>query len=120
MPIKSKDKKTSPKPQKTLAELMPVKIFVPAGPYAAALARADAVIRSSGVCRGIIPADRASHESAWQNLLTEDQVTRDQILELKAKENQILGVIRDRVAENLMETMDAAIEQGILAAPEEV
>jgi hypothetical protein len=29
-------------------------------------------------------------------------------------------MIRDRVAINLMETIDAAVEQGVLDAPEEV
>ena len=62
---------------------------------------------------------RASHGTAWQNLMSEDQTIREQILEVKAKENQVLGMIRDRVAGNLIETLDTAIEQGLLETPEE-
>jgi hypothetical protein len=39
---------------------------------------------------------------------------------LKQKENEVLGLIRDRVAENLIDTIDTAVEQGVLQAPEEV
>lgn len=52
--------------------------------------------------------------------MNEDQTIREQILEVKAKENHVLGMIRDRVAANLIETLDTATEQGVLEAPEEV
>ena len=74
---------------------------------------------AGGVCRGSIPTQRVSHGSAWQNLMSEDQTIREQILEVKAKENHVLGMIRDRVAANLIETLDAALEQGVLQAPED-
>jgi hypothetical protein len=52
--------------------------------------------------------------------MSKDQAIRQQILQLKAKENEVLAKIRDRVAANLLETMDTAIEEGVLEAPEEV
>jgi hypothetical protein len=89
--------------------------------YGSALVKADAVLATGvGTSSGTISEQRARHYSGWDELLREDQTTRSQILELKSKENQVLGLIRDRVAENLIETIDKATEQGILKAPEEV
>lgn len=119
------NRKNSKKPKvrakTSVIEVLPAEKGTPPVTHIAALARADAVTRSGGgVCGGVIPAQRASHGSAWQNLMSEDQTIRDQILEVKAKENQLLGMIRDRVAANLMETLDTAIEQGVLEATEGV
>ena len=89
--------------------------------YAYALTRVNAVLAAKeGNLQGSVSEQRASHSSAWENLLREDRVTRGHILELKRKENEVLELIRDRVAENLMETIDTAVEQGVLRAPEEV
>jgi hypothetical protein len=73
-----------------------------------------------GSTQGTISTQRAEHTGKWQELLRQDQATRVQILELKEKENQVLELIRDKVAGNLIETIDSAVEQGILEAPEEV
>jgi hypothetical protein len=51
--------------------------------------------------------------------MNEDQTIRAHILEVKAKENRVLEMIRDRVATNLLETLDTAIEEGVLSAPEQ-
>jgi hypothetical protein len=121
MSTKNNAKKVDKKRQIAAVELLPVEKTARATLYDLALARVDALVRSSsGACRGVLPERLASHESAWQNLLKEDHVTRDQILQLKMKENEVLSMIRDRVAENLMETIDTAAEQGILRVPEEV
>jgi hypothetical protein len=119
---KKSPKKPKPKPTKKPAiEVLPPEEATPPVIHVTALARADAVIRSADrIFRGVIPTQRASHGSAWQNLVSEDQTIRQQILEVKAKENEVLGMIRDRVAANLVETLDTAIEQGVLVAPEEV
>ena len=109
------------KPQIPIVEVLPAAQVMPPTFYATALAKADAVLRSArSECQGVIPTQRAAHGSAWQNLLIEDVTTREQILQLKAKENEVLGMIRDRVATNLLETMDTAIEEGVLDAPDEV
>jgi hypothetical protein len=121
MTAKNNTKKSDQKPQIIAIEVLPAEKTALTTLHTVALARADTVMSSpSGTCRGLIPSQRASHGAVWQNLLTEDQATREQILRIKAKENEVLTLIRDRVAANLMETIDAAIEQGVLAAPEEV
>ena len=121
MTTKDNNKKRDQKAKTSAVEMLPTEKAIPATLYTAALTKADAVISSAGgACRGLIPTERAAHRSAWQTLLEEDQTTRRQILQLKAKENEVLGKIRDRVASNLLDTMDSAIEQGVLEAPEEV
>jgi hypothetical protein len=121
MTTTKKPKKRDQKLKISAVEVLPTEKAIPVTAYTTALAKADGVIVSTGgACRGLIPTQRASHASAWQNLMTEDQATREQILQLKVKENEVLGLIRDLVAVNLLETMDAAITQGVLEAPEEV
>ncbi|MFC1834105.1 hypothetical protein ACFL2Q_05140 [Thermodesulfobacteriota bacterium] len=86
-----------------------------------ALARVNrALATKDGNAQGIISEQRAYHSDSWQELMAQDGRTRSQILQLKAKENEVLTAIRNRVASNLMETLDVATEQGLLEATEEV
>lgn len=102
-------------------EILPPEVSQEKNAYTSALTRVDAVLSiGGGNPKGTIAEQRVSHHSDWEELLREDHITRGQILELKSKENQVLGLIRDRVAENLMDTIDTAVEQGVLQAPEEV
>jgi hypothetical protein len=121
MTCKRNTRKSDLKAQMPVVEVLPAEKAAQATPYATALAKADAVLCSAGgACQGVIPTLRAAHGSAWQGLMSEDQAIRQQVLQLKARENEVLAKIRDRVASNLMETMDTAIEEGVLDAPEEV
>jgi hypothetical protein len=70
--------------------------------------------------QGTITEQRANHDSSWRQLISEDTQTRSEILELKAKENQVLVAIREKVAGNLIETIDSAVEEGVLEAVDEV
>ncbi|MFC1835949.1 hypothetical protein ACFL2Q_14725 [Thermodesulfobacteriota bacterium] len=125
MPAKKNTKKKKTPDEKTLG-VPQVKVPSTDVPqlmdrYGSALARVNAVLTArGGPVTGTISEQRASHNSGWEELLKEDRMTRSQILELKEKENQVLGLIRDRVAGNLMDTIDTAVDQGVLVAPEEV
>ncbi len=89
--------------------------------YQLALTKVNVVTMAKGGSpQGTISMQRAEHDGRWHELLRQDQGTRDQILKLKEKENQVLDLIGDKVAGNLIETIDSAVEQGILEAPEEV
>lgn len=125
MPAKKNTKKKRSQDEKALndpnVEVLPAEIPHENNAYGNALARVNAVLAArGGTTRGTIAEQRASHHSDWEDLIREDRMTRGQILELKSKENQVLSLIRDRVAENLIETIDTAVEQGVLQAPEEV
>ena len=118
---KKKVKKQRAIAKKSAIEVLAAQEITPPVAHVAALARADAVVRAAGgVRQGLIPSQRASHGSAWQNLMNEDQAIRGQILEVKAKENRVLEMIRDQLAADLVDTLDTAIEQGVLNSPEEV
>lgn len=122
--------KKTPRKEQTEAETLlnpseikdlPALVSAEKNTYLSALARVNSVLTAtSGNLQGSVSEQRASHSTAWENLLREDRVTRGHILELKQKENEVLGLIRDRVAENLMDTIDTAVQQGVLRAPEEV
>ena len=119
----TKDKKSQDATAMMLShvEIFPSEVPQEKNAYTSALTRVDAVLSiRGGNPKGSIAELRVSHHSDWEELLREDHITRGQILELKSKENQVLGLIRDRVAENLMDTIDTAVEQGVLQAPEEV
>jgi hypothetical protein len=125
MPAKKNTKNKKGKDEKGLnnpnVEVLPLEISQEKNAYGSALARVNAVLAAKGgTTRGTISEQRAVHNSGWEELLKEDQATRSQILELKSKENEVLGLIRDRVAENLIDTIDTAVGQGVLQAPEEV
>jgi hypothetical protein len=71
-------KRRDHKPESPVAEVLPIEKVTPATMYTTALAKSDAVLASTGgACRGLIPMQRAYHGSTWQNLLKEDQSTRD-------------------------------------------
>ena len=125
MPVKKTTKKKKAadetNPKTSQVEVLPVEVSQEKNTYGNALARVNAVLAArGGATHGIISEQRASHNTGWEELLKEDRTTRSQILELKSKENQVLGLIRDRVADNLMDTIDTAVEQSVLQAPEEV
>ena len=84
------------------------------------VARIDALIEAGdkGDFSGRVPQARNEHHCKWAALLEEDIALRKQIVTLKEKENALLGMIRDRVAENLIDTADQATEQGLLKQPE--
>ncbi len=80
----------------------------------------DALLQAAeqGEARGRVPEARNEHACQWAKLLDEDMALRQQILALKQKENALLGMIRNRVAEHVLETADQATEQGLLKQPE--
>jgi hypothetical protein len=86
----------------------------------ARIARVDELIQASetGALTGRVPEIRSEHSCQWGRLIEEDIALRRQILTLKQKENALLGLIRDRVAENVIETADEATQQGVLKQPE--
>ena len=125
MPGKKETKKMNSQDGNTVTapqvEVLPAKGPQEKNTYGYALARVNAVLSiRGGNLKGTIAEQRVSHNSGWEELLREDRTARSQILELKSKENEVLGLIRDRVAENLIDTIDTAVEQGVLQAPEEV
>ena len=121
MSNKKSARKPEVRPQKPAVEVLSAEKVASATSYDTALARFNAMmVSTTGTCRGVIPTQRATHASALQGLMSKDQAIRQQILQLKAKENEVLAKIRDRVAANLLETMDTAIEEGVLDAPDEV
>ena len=83
------------------------------------IARVDAIIQAGDAAAsgGRIPEIRSEHSCQWGKLLAEDVALRQQILDLKRKENSLLGLIRDKVAENVIETADQATQEGVLKAP---
>ncbi len=85
------------------------------------LERIDAVVESHGgvPSRGIIPQQRDEHASEWHRLLAKDRKLRAEILNLKGRENQVLTIIRDRVMTNLVDTVDTAMNQGLLSPRQE-
>lgn len=125
MPAKKspKNKKTTGKPATGVphVEVLPAEPSQPIDRYENALTRVNSVLSvRGGNPQGTFSEQRSVHYSIWQSLLKEDRTARQQILELKAKENQVLNLIRDKVADNLIQTIDAAVEEGVLQAPEEV
>jgi hypothetical protein len=86
----------------------------------ARITRVDALIEAAeaGKLTGRVPEIRNAHSCQWGKLIEEDIALRRQILTLKQKENMLLGLIRDRVAENVIETADEATQQGVLKQPE--
>ncbi|GEM_PF-1971920 len=115
---KTQDKKTVMTPQ---VEVLPAEVSHEKNPYGNALARVNTVLAvRGGNPVGTISEQRSSHYSGWDELLKEDRRTRSQILELKSKENEVLNLIKNRVADGLIETIDSAVAQGLLHEPEEV
>ncbi len=86
----------------------------------ARISRVDALIEAAegGKLTGRVPEIRSEHSCQWGKLLDEDVALRRQILTLKQKENMLLSLIRDRVAENVIDTADEAALQGVLKQPE--
>lgn len=82
--------------------------------------RVDAMIQAGGKGepKGRLPEIRREHSCMWAKLMEEDVALRSQILTLKRKENALLAMIRDRVAENVLETADEATDQGVLKQAE--
>jgi hypothetical protein len=64
-----------------------------------------------------VPEIRREHESRWGKLLDEDISLREQILTLKQKENTLLRMIRDQVADNVLETSEIAGKNGLVKTP---
>ncbi len=85
----------------------------------ARMSRIDSLIEAAeqGEFSGRVPEIRKEHETRWGKLLDEDISLREQILTLKQKENTLLKMIRDRVADNVLETADVAGQNGLIKTP---
>lgn len=83
------------------------------------IARIDSLIEAAqhGELNGRVPEIRREHESRWGKLLDEDISLREQILTLKQKENTLLRMIRDQVADNVLETSEIAGKNGLVKTP---
>jgi hypothetical protein len=85
----------------------------------ARISRIDSLIEAAqhGELNGRVPEIRREHEARWGKLLEEDISLREQILTLKQKENTLLKMIRDQVADNVMETAEVAGNSGLVKTP---
>lgn len=91
----------------------------PKGELTARMSRIDSLIEAAeqGDFSGRVPEIRKEHETRWGKLLEEDISLREQILSLKQKENTLLKMIRDKVADNVLETADVAGQNGLIKTP---
>ena len=83
------------------------------------LARIDNLVEVNGgePSHGRINLEREDFRDQWTWMRSQEKRLRDDILELKGKELEVLDVIRNRVATNLMDTLDRAVSEGAIQPP---